>query len=152
MVPATRVANVLLALAHEHGDVVTNLKLQKLLYYAQAWYLVNFGKRLFKDPIQAWDLGPVVPDVYHAWKKYQSAPIPYRVKGNEESFFQQHQISFLTDFFEVFSSLSATELVSMSHAEKPWKEAHARGNNSEIDPKRMRDYYTEQYKAQHGEN
>lgn len=152
MVTANQVARVLLAWADKNGDVITNLKLQKLLYYAQAWYLVNFGKRLFKDPIKAWDFGPVVPDVYHAWKEHQSSPIPYSSNGKEELCLQPHQIEYLRDFYKVFSSLSATALVSMSHAEKPWKEAHAKGNTTEIRPDVMREYYLSRYLAEHDED
>lgn len=152
MVRAIQVTNVLLAWANKNGDVVTNLKLQKLLYYAQAWYLVNFRRRLFEDAIEAWEFGPVIRDVYQAFKRHQSAPIPYRTTGREESALQSRQVDFLGEFYKVFSNLSATALVSMSHAEKPWIEAFVPDKNQEIDWRRMRDYYTERYNAQHHEN
>ena len=59
----------------EHGDGVSNLKLQKLLYYAQAWNLAIHSKLLFNDPIQAWVHGPVVPSVWHEFRKWSWQPI-----------------------------------------------------------------------------
>jgi uncharacterized phage-associated protein len=49
---------------------LSNLKLQKLLYYAQGHYLATAGQPLFDDRIQAWSHGPVVPTVYHEYKKF----------------------------------------------------------------------------------
>lgn len=74
---AIDVARYFLALADEEaGDLVSNLKLQKLLYYAQGFHLAMTGRPLFDEPIQAWMHGPVVPAVYHAFKVYGSGPIP----------------------------------------------------------------------------
>lgn len=149
MVNAIDVAKYLLARANQNGDLITNLKLQKLLYYAQAWYLVNHNRRLFRDPIKAWDLGPVVPSVYRKWKKYGASPIPYEVRGKEENCFDPHQIDYLDEFYRIFSNFSATALVSMSHSEKPWQDAHARRGNSEIDTKSMKEFYTKLYEEKY---
>ena len=56
-------------------DQMTNLKLNKLLYYAQGAYLARTGKPLFENRIEAWDLGPVVPEVYHKYKVCGKNPI-----------------------------------------------------------------------------
>lgn len=146
MIRATNIANLFLAWASRDGDIITNLKLQKLLYYTQAWYMVNFNKRFFSDSIEAWDSGPIVRDEYFKWKKYQSAPIPYRPTGNEKNNFGNQQIDFLTEFYCVFSHLSATALTSMVHNEDPWKETYALGQNKVIDTKVMRKYYLARYK------
>ena len=151
MVRAIDVANLLLAWAKENGDVITNLKLQKLLYYAQAWYLVNYNKRLFDDPIEAWDLGPVVRSIYRKWKQYGGTPIPYEPTGRESKVFQKHQIEFLKEYFRVFSNLSATALVSMTHSEDPWKNAYNNQKNSEIDTREMKVFYSRLYRKEHGE-
>ena len=51
---ANQVAQNIIGFSHEHGDPISNLKLQKLLYYAQAWYLALYDVPLFDDPIEAW--------------------------------------------------------------------------------------------------
>ena len=64
------VANYLLSYAKKRNSSVDNLKLQKLLYYAQAWHLVFRGKPLFRERIEAWVHGPVVPLIYREYRKY----------------------------------------------------------------------------------
>ncbi|EIE4349702.1 DUF4065 domain-containing protein, partial [Listeria monocytogenes] len=54
----------------EKNYVINNLKLQKLLYYAQAKSLVEKSRPLFKENIEKWKLGPVVPEIYHLYKNY----------------------------------------------------------------------------------
>ena len=56
-------------LAEEGGEYISNLKLQKLLYYAQGSFLAVTDSPLFDDPIVAWQHGPVVESVYHEYKK-----------------------------------------------------------------------------------
>jgi len=67
-VTAQDVTDLMLYWANRDGDLISNLKLQKLLYYAQAWHLVNFDVPLFGDSIEAWDFGPVIPNVYRQYK------------------------------------------------------------------------------------
>ena len=59
----------------EHGDTISNLKLQKLLYYVQGFHLASFGRALFEEDMIAWTYGPVVPEVYDAYKKYRHRDI-----------------------------------------------------------------------------
>ena len=71
---AQQVADYFLASADEE-ELVTNMKLQKLLYYAQGFHLAVHGEPLFHDPIVAWSHGPVVPEVYHRFKHNGSSGI-----------------------------------------------------------------------------
>lgn len=122
---ALDVTNLFLYWANRDGDVLTNLKIQKLLYYAQAWHLVNFGRPLFADAIQAWDLGPVVPGVWKALTKFGPRPIAYKDhKGEEQNGFSKKQLDYLQEFYRVYGRFSAHELVNMSHNESPWIEAY----------------------------
>ena len=61
---AQQIADYLIAFSHSVGDPISNLKLQKLLYYAQAWYLALHNEPLFPESIEAWVHGPAVPPVY----------------------------------------------------------------------------------------
>ncbi len=149
MARALDVAKLFLAWANEHGDVLTNLKIQKLLYYAQAWYLVNYNQPLFSDAIEAWDFGPVVRTLYGRWKKHGAAPIPYKSNGKEEAVFSDQEVEFLRDYFRIFSSLSATALVSMSHSEDPWKNAYVPKGRVVINPNNIRTYYKKQYRERY---
>jgi uncharacterized phage-associated protein len=75
---AVAVANYLVSrdlAEHDRKPTLTNMALQKILYFAEGRYLAGHDQPLFENPIEAWDYGPVVPDVYHAFKSYGSKPI-----------------------------------------------------------------------------
>lgn len=59
----------------EAGDPITNLKLQKLLYYVQGWYLGLHGEPAFNEELEAWVHGPVEPGVYRAFREHRWSPI-----------------------------------------------------------------------------
>ena len=78
MLSAQDVAKYFLTLVSEdEGDFLTNLKLQKLLYYAQGFSVAMLGSPLFSDKIEAWTYGPAVPNVYRTYKQYQNGPLPF---------------------------------------------------------------------------
>jgi uncharacterized phage-associated protein len=145
MVRALDLAKLFMVWANRDGDLITNLKMQKLLYYAQAWYLVNFNKPIFSDLIEAWPLGPVIPEVYHRFKSFGAAPIVYSPKGEIEDSFTQNQLKFLVDYFKVYIGASATDLVNLSHNEKPWKSAIKKGKGTVIKVDVMQQYYSDYY-------
>ena len=108
---------------------MTPKKLQKLLYYAYAWTLallndsideINF--RLFKEPIQAWVHGPVVPSVYNKYKSYGWSEIP-RLESYNDDEFSSDVLDVLKQVWDVYGELSGNELEEISHKERPWKEA-----------------------------
>ena len=69
------VANSFLALSLQSRIPVSPLKLIKLVYMAYAWWLAVRRERLFDEPIEAWDYGPVIPSLYHEFKRYGRTPI-----------------------------------------------------------------------------
>lgn len=112
------IAKKIVAVSAEHGDLVTNLKLQKLLYYTDAWYMVNHQKSLFAEDFQAWIHGPVIPSVYHHFKKYMSGPID-PVKGSVR--IDPAVSNHILDILETFGGYSALQLEIMTHQEDPWR-------------------------------
>lgn len=126
----------------ESGDTISHLKLQKLVYYAQAWYLANFDEPLFNEDIEAWTHGPVVPSVWDAYKKHHWDSIP---KGPDPKL-NPEVVEYLNAVFDQYGDLSARVLEDMTHEESPWIEA--RGNlplearcTKAISKKSMRDFY-----------
>jgi uncharacterized phage-associated protein len=117
------IANYFLWLSNESGSFLSNLKLQKLLYYAQGWHL-GLGKgRLFKDQMQAWVHGPTIPSIYGRYKKFSYQPIAENV-GKPELPPKTEQ--FLKGFAKVFFPLDAFYLELATHKESAW--LNARGN------------------------
>jgi len=137
-----KVANLFLGWANNEGDLITNLKMQKLLYYAQAWHLVYFKKPLFREAIQAWEFGPVVPKVYTEFKKFGYKPIKYDNTGKEKAPFTKQQLEYLTTCYDTFIKFSAHELVNMVHNEAPWKLTFNKKPYSVIDHQVMKVFYS----------
>jgi uncharacterized phage-associated protein len=118
------VADYFLALANETGETITNLKLQKLVYYAQAWYLANFKTPLFKEDFEAWVHGPVIPQLYHQYKEKGSEPILTTKKLNEVKVnFDSKTLEFLDMVANAYISEGGYKLELMTHQEKPWQTA-----------------------------
>jgi uncharacterized phage-associated protein len=142
LIDSIDVAKYFLSKANNDGDLITNLKMQKLLYYAQAWYLVNYGTPLFHEKISAWSLGPVITSAYTHFKKFGASPILYKNTGKESDIFTKKQIEYLDEFYGIFLKFSAHELVNMSHNESPWKDAFEKKEKT-ISNKVIKKYYTD---------
>jgi uncharacterized phage-associated protein len=119
------------------------MKLQKLVYYSQAWSLVWDSRPLFRECIQAWAHGPVVPELYHehrgmfevrGWPRGNAAAL-----GNVE----RETVNAVLDYY---GGPNAEVLSGWTHSEDPWRHARAglpqgeRGN-AEITLESMREYY-----------
>lgn len=125
------------------GDSISNLKLQKLVYYAQAYYLAHHGKPLFDEELQAWTHGPVAPSVYREFKRYGYDSIP---APTGEAKFDAQIESFLTSILNVFGGYTGKALELMTHDETPWLEtrkglAPEASSEKSISKDIMRDFY-----------
>lgn len=147
------VADFFLSLANESGGVITNLKLQKLVYYAQAWYLANFHKPLFNEDFQAWVHGPVIPKLYEKYKRFGCGQIVKELDPDEvKTRFDAETIEFLTEVANVYMPYDGYALELMTHQETPW--TVARGDiesdakcHTSIDMKLMEKYYGEKIQS-----
>jgi uncharacterized phage-associated protein len=136
------VANYFLTLVDdESGDSLSNLKLQKLVYYGQGFHLALMGAPLFDDQIEAWEHGPVVPALYHAFKQYGAGPIPSPVEGIDASDCPTEVRDLLDEVFQVYGQYSAWKLRNMTHAESPWIEAHNISPSTVISHDSMKNYF-----------
>jgi uncharacterized phage-associated protein len=106
------------------GDTISNLKLQKLVYYAQGCALALWGRSLFPEPIKAWVHGPVVPQLYHEYKKYGAGAILIPDEKNIDwSKFDDETRDLLDEVYAVYGQFSAWKLRDMTHQEPPWRDA-----------------------------
>ncbi|MCY7274157.1 MAG: DUF4065 domain-containing protein [Phormidesmis sp. CAN_BIN44] len=107
-----------------NGDpekAISPLKLQKLLYYAQAWNLVFLGKPLFVDTIQAWVNGPVVYAVWSLYQGNQPIAVPSMTMRSVE--FDQDETKVLQEVWDAYGSQTAEQLRELTHREHPWLSA-----------------------------
>lgn len=127
MCKAIDVANFFIDMANnDPDDCMTNLRVNKLLYFAQAWSLVRIGKRLFDGQIQAWKYGPVVPEVYQAFKQYGRERIPSVSGEYSPDIFNSDELNLLLDVLREYGKYSSPALVDFTHADgTPWKEVYS---------------------------
>jgi uncharacterized phage-associated protein len=109
---------------------------------------VNYDVPLFKEPIRAWALGPVVKEVYDEFKAFGSSYIRYAETKTEAKPFTKDQKQYLNEFYDEFFKFTAHELVNMTHNEKPWRDAYK--NRGEISRQSMKQYYSEMLHEQNG--
>lgn len=142
-ITAHHVADYLLAFAREHGDCLTNLKLQKLLYYSQAWYLALYGKPIFDDAFEAWVHGPVVRSVYRRFNRYRFNPITGSVDKPD---LPRRVRSLIEEVFSKYGCFTGWDLERLTHEEVPWLAARdglppEAISSAEIDIGVMKSYY-----------
>jgi uncharacterized phage-associated protein len=101
-----------------HGQM-TAMKLQKLVYYSQAWSLVWDEKPLFPEEIEAWANGPVVRELYD---RHRGMFIVKKWDGNPDAISQEGQETVLA-VVGFYGKLSSHELSDLTHKEDPWKNA-----------------------------
>ena len=143
-ISALDVAKYLIGLAQRDGKPVTNLRLQKLLYYAWGTYWNLYRKILFKDDIEAWQFGPVVRDVYIEYcdSKKQTLSIKERDFSEIEKKLNIEIKKFLTSFYQGYKDLTTNSLVSSSHEEKPWKTTY-KGKKTVIPIEKLKDFFND---------
>ena len=123
------------------GENMTPLKVQKLLYYAYAWKYSLQKEKIFTDQMEAWEYGPVVPDVYHELKKYGYSPIN-ELKTDPELLSSELR-DYLNTIWHSYGEYSATMLSDMTHDEEPWKIAHA-SDSKIITDESLAEFYSEE--------
>lgn len=119
--PAIHIAQLLLTKFKDQShsqEFMTNLKLQKMLYYEQGFHLAAFGTPLFNESIEAWMYGPVVPAVYEHFSDKGSSGI--EPAENEIFDLSEDEATLFNNVFDVYNQFSATKLVEMTHSEPPW--------------------------------
>jgi len=122
MINASTIADYFLALANEIEEPITNMKLNKLVYYAQAWHLAVFNRPLFADEIEAWVHGPVLKNVYDSYKQFRWIPIITGDLNLEEirQQFSPEQQELLDDITEIYLPKTAYALEQLTQSEDPW--------------------------------
>lgn len=122
-------ADYLIVESRERGELLTPLKLQKLMFYADAWHLALHDKEITCERFQAWVHGPVALSQYHRFRDYKWKPIDAEIGRPELT---KNLTTHLDEVIDVFGSETAVSLEIMTHKEKPWIEA--RGGIPEDEP------------------
>jgi uncharacterized phage-associated protein len=159
MFSAKAVANEFLKLAKVEHRTLTPMQLLKLVYLAHGWYLAVTGRPLLDERVQAWRFGPVVPSVYHEFKKYGNGPIqeparttrivsndggvklvltPFELEGDDVALAKK----VIKEVWDKYKHLSAVQLSNLTHLpDSPWSQTL----NREIKGTPIQDAVIQQY-------
>jgi uncharacterized phage-associated protein len=140
MVKAIDASKYLLALSEPNkGDLISNLKLQKLLYYSQGISLALYDCKLFQDDLVAWQHGPVVERVYDCFNHFKDSSISTEEYPVEDiTIYSDTEQEAMSIASKEFGQYSAWKLVEMTHNERPWKETE---RNEVISVNLMKSYF-----------
>ena len=140
---ALDIANFLVYLMADSYSDLSNMKLNKLLYYAEGHYLKQTGKSLFDERIMAWQHGPVVREVYDVYKKYSGKPIKTYDNQRIDNLSDEVK-SFLVDIARTYGRYTAGTLRNMTHKPKtPWSSVNV---GDEITKDNIKSYFDEKEK------
>lgn len=129
-------------------DSMTHKKLQKLCYFAQAWFCALYdGTPLYNERIEAWVHGPVIPSLYPIYADYKWNDIP---KQREAEPFNENITKVLQAVYNTYGRFTGDQLESLTHDEQPWKDARGtlepwESCTTAITTSSMREYYRRKY-------
>jgi len=137
------IANYILEICREESEgdeyeLISHLKLQKLVYFCQGYSIAFFNKPLFPDTIEAWPHGPVCPKLYHILKGYGSLPITASIEPEKISLNEEEK-QLVRVVYDTYGQYSAMKLRKISHEEGPWKDTQT---SAVISCEAMSKYFT----------
>ena len=135
MYSANDIAKYVICHYRQNGILITNLKLQKLLYYIQGECISKIGDFCFSDEIQAWKHGPVVPSVYYTYNAYMASPILSKQQPSQEICEQVKSI--INNVLEKYKDTDAWDLVDKTHQEYPWLSVYRDNVPNIVIPKKI---------------
>lgn len=142
MYSANDIARYAITIFSQKGKPITNLKLQKILYYIQVAFMKKSSEPAFADEIQAWRHGPVVPTVYYEYNQYVAEPIDLRYNIDDLSIEAADQRT-INEVIGRYENTPAWTLVDYTHQEYPWKHCYREGANNPISLEDIRVYLRE---------
>lgn len=139
---AIDVANYIIHVREVQGHVMDPLKLQKLLYFIQGMFLILRDRPCFEDDIEAWDFGPVVPEVYFEYRFYGSASIP-DPGFSDNIWFGDREL--LCEIIEVYARCSNANLLEVISKHDCWKETYVPNKKRKISHSNLYKTFKKEY-------
>lgn len=118
---AMSVANKLIALAHEAGRAITPMQVIKLTYFCHAWMLGLHSRPLLDEPVEAWQYGPVISEVYRNLRRYGGGPVTRPIPNVKDADFDPIELDLIEQVSVKYGRLTGPRLSAMTHAPgTPW--------------------------------
>lgn len=164
MYNAIDVARYIIKYCNEQYADVSNMKLQKLLYFVQAFFLVEtekgYGYPAYSDKIEAWKSGPVIPTAYEEFKKFYGAlpNIPHQKSylapdpenhwgikriNYDDSMISEHDKKGIIEIVDYFKDWADNDLVKLTRRQDPWENAYSPQETNEITTESIKEYFSE---------
>lgn len=128
---ALDISKYIIERGYELGDFVSNLKLQKLLYFVQAEFMIEKDCPCFYNKIEAWAFGPVIPDVYNKYKMFGSGSVPIVIEPRDDldykmikDLIMEEDKQIIDKVINLFLPYSAASLTDLTLNQKPWIDAY----------------------------
>lgn len=155
---AKAIANAYLDIAKKNGAGLTPMKLQKLVYFAQGWYLALMEEKLINEQVEAWKYGPVWESLYHEFKHFGNSTITHpateTVMQSGEKFLMKlkkvdppkdpEAIGFLEAVWDAYGAFTSIQLSNLTHKEgTPWEETWKPGlpKNTDIPEDSIKQFF-----------
>lgn len=128
------VANRFLALAVERGDALTPMQVLKLVYIAHGWMLGLHGRPLISEEVEAWQYGPVIPELYNAMRQFKSQPVRGTIRNGNGNLDDQEQ-SIVDQVYKIYGQKSGPALSRLTHQnDSPWQLVYRHGSYGDVIP------------------
>ncbi len=136
-----QVANKFLELGKSSNDM-TPMKLLKLVYIAHGWMLGLYERRLISEDVEAWQYGPVIPELYREIKSYRDRPVE-SLNIQSQANFDEDELNIIRQVFDKYSKYDGFQLSNITHTkDTPWYRVWNEKNECKIiPPDLIRDYY-----------
>lgn len=144
MFSSIAIADKLLELARARGLTFTPMQLLKLVYIAHGWMLGLYGNPLIRDRVEAWQYGPVIPNLYNAIRKFRSSPVEGRLgrSGDELGAREMHLLEQVIDRYGQMTGPQLSRLTNTANS--PWAQIYQDGSfGLEIPNDLIEDHYAE---------
>lgn len=152
------VANYVLERASTNGHEITNMSVNKIVFFLHGWFLAKYQKPLVNAKIEAWEHGPVFRELYAEFRRYGSGPIKGRAKkfdliSGEEIYCEltvdEGARNFLAELIDHYSGFSASALRGLSHVEggpwdRVWNHVGASNPGMQISDELIVEYFSSQ--------
>src|SRR5688572_14945255 len=138
---ARQIADWFIARAAQDRAILTQMKLQKLVYIAHGWNLALYGEPLLVERVEAWKWGPVIRSLYRDFADYGSNPI---VAKSPKPQLDSQTEDLLEQIWKIYGGFNAIQLSAMTHASNtPWQEAFQRDRTAFIPDDSIQRHYRE---------
>lgn len=135
--PSNTIARALLRFATQDSRTLTPMELVKLTYLCHGWHLAFTGKPLTSDEPQAWQYGPVYPDLYHSVKNFRAGAVTNVPEGGLECFgvpeINEQTQKIIKSVYDAYKNLNGVQLSALTHQEgTPWHKVWDGSRNKSI--------------------